>query len=251
MCDVCLQQQICFINLRAMFRSARARGAGVAALMRDEHHMSSQAADLVARFFAAVLEQMRRSKPDYARRSAFVVSSRVVRAQDLFAGEALIERRTNLRKAFYGLHRVGERLRIPARLGERLAAVMINTGARGATISCRGKNAEVVKSMTAYWQDRHPECFSAMLIDFRQRVASDGAGLTMEILSSSAVPTEPTIHGRPVCPDRYGEVEIEGILLTSSDRQKLEIQGMTYPWLPIDLAQRPQSRHLFGELLKI
>ena len=249
--DACLQQQINFINLRSIFRSALARGTSQSALMRDNFHMSKSTADLVANLFGQVIELMQKTTPVRTPQTVSTMPTRVVPARELFAKAELIELGSTLRMAQYGRLKIGDIIRIPARNDERVAAIMINLGAKGATIALRGKDCEVIKAMTAYWQIDHPESYCAMLVDIGGPIIGGDLGVTIEIVPSDIVPTEPTIHGRPARPERYGEIEIEGVLLTRLHDTESRILDASYDWMPVNLAELPQAQRMVGELLKL
>ncbi len=245
---VCLKERINFIDLRGLLIGAIKRGTSTTALMRDNVHLSEPAVGAVAELLAAVIGHMNATRPTRTAQSASIVPSRVVSADALFPQAALVQRGSSLRTAFYGRLATGETVRLPVREAERLSAIMINAAARGGTIAVRNSEREVIKSMTAYWSPEHPDCYTALLVDFARSLPGGPDGITMRIVGSDAVPTEHTIHEKPVAPDRYGELEIEGVLLTGCHPVEFAYSHQSYDWMPLDLGELPESHRLSERL---
>ena len=244
----CVKERINFIDFRSLLIGAVKRGASKTALMRDNLHLSEPAVGAVAEFLAAVMGRMNATRPTRTAHFASIVPSRMVGADTLFPQAALVQRESYLRAASYGRLTTGETLRLPVREAERLRAIMINATAKGGTIAVRNSEREVVKSMTAYWRPEHPERYSALLVDFARSPPGGPAGITMQIVGSDAVPTERTIHERPVSPDRYGEIEIEGVVLTGCHPVEVAYSRQSYDWLPLDLGELPETHRLSDRL---
>jgi hypothetical protein len=126
---------------------------------------------------------------------------------------------------------------------------MINVGAPGGTIAIRGGDTVVVKSMTIYWDKKRPELFGSIMIDFAHPLPG-GQGLSLHILGVDAVPTERTIHAKPILQNRYGAIEIEGVLLTRRERTEFNYSAPVYDWMPLDLAELPEVRQLVARLAR-
>jgi glycosyltransferase involved in cell wall biosynthesis len=245
---VCLKERINFIDFRGILIGAVRRGGSKAAMMRDNFHLSKSATGAVAEFLAAVIGRMNATRPARTTHFASILPSRTLGADMLFPQDALVQHESYLRTASYGRLTAGETAHLPVREAERLRAIMINAAAKGGTIAVRNSESEVIKSMTAYWSPEHPERYSALLIDFARSPPGGPAGITMQIVGSEAVPTERTIHERPVVPDRYGELEIEGVLLTGCHPVELAYSRQSYDWLPLDLGELPETHRLSDRL---
>jgi glycosyltransferase involved in cell wall biosynthesis len=242
--DVCIKERINFIDLRRMVLGAIGQGTPRDMLMRDDCHLSDGAGDAVADFIASVMRRMGASSSSSVSRSDVVVPSRVLYATDLVPPAALVARGSSLRSALHARVVRGDVVGIPVRAGERLAGVMINIGAKGGTIALRSDGMKVVKSLTAYWNPDRPDWYCAMFIDIAQPLLGGPAGVTLEIVDQDAVPTERTLHAKPVLPDRYGEIEIEGVLLTGERAVDFASAGPCYGWMPLDLGELPEAERL-------
>jgi hypothetical protein len=246
--EVCVKEQINFIDLRRMVLEAIARGASCDSLMRDDCHLSDRAGDAVAEFLAAVIRRMNATMPALVGRSTAIVPSRAVYANGLFPQSALVDRNSSQRSATYGRLVMGDVVRIPVRPTERLAGVLINTGAPGGTIALRNGETEIIKSMMLRWAPEQPDRYAAMFVDFAQPPIGGPSGITMAIADRDAVATERTIHAQPPLPGRYGEIEIEGVLLTESSTVEFGHACPHYDWMPLDLSELPEARHLSNQL---
>jgi hypothetical protein len=245
---ICMTECINFIDLRSQMVRAMHRGASRYSLMKDNCHISAGAAEEIATFFATVVRRMNGTSVTSVPRSASILQARVIYASELFPPTALVDRGTSLRSAFHGRLAIGDSVYIPMANDERLRGLMINIGALGGTVAIRGSEAEVIKSMTAYWDAEHPEWFGSLLIDFAHPLPSCAGGLTLQMVGPHAVPTEPTIYSKPILPGRYGEIEIEGVLLTKYD--KMHYSSPAYDWMPLDLGELPEARQLADGLLQ-
>jgi hypothetical protein len=134
---------------------------------------------------------------------------------------------------------------------ERLRGLMINVGAKGGTVMVRGGGTNVVKSMTAYWDAARPDFFGSLMVDFAHPLPGGAGGVTIQIVDADAVPTEPTLHSKPIIPGRYGEIEIEGALLIECDKMQYDYIGPTFGWLPLDLCELPEARQLRERLTNL
>jgi hypothetical protein len=237
-----------FIDLRGQLVGAMRRGAGLHSLMKDDYHISAGAADEVATFLAAVVRRMNATSVTPVPQSAAILQGRVVYARELFPLSALVDRGSSLRSAVHGRLAIGDSLYIPMAKNERLRGVMINVGAKGGTVAFRGREAVIIKSMTAYWDAEHPEWFGSLLID---PLPGGAGGLIMQIVDPDAVPTERTIHSKPILIGRYGELEIEGVLLTKFDMMQYNYSGPACNWMPLDLGELPEARQLADRLASI
>ena len=128
---------------------------------------------------------------------------------------------------------------------------MINLGAKGGTIAVCGSGTEVIKSLTTYWDAVSPDTFGSMMIDFAHPLPGGGDGLTIQLVGPDVAPTEPTIHRKPAIPGRYGEIEIEGALLTEVDRMTCDFAGPSYAWMPLDLCNLPEAQKLREGLARL
>jgi hypothetical protein len=68
------------------------------------------------------------------------------------------------------------------------------------------------------------------------------------MLKPDAVPTQPTIPSKPTVNGRYGELEIEGVLLTGCDPIQCHYLRPVYEWMPLDLGELPEGRRLVDRL---
>jgi hypothetical protein len=245
----CRQENLNFVNVRSMVRKALDAGADETALMRDNWHMSERANDLFAGFIGEFLDRLPTMPARKSRRVSSVLSSRMVAADRLFAQSALVERSSSLRSKYYGQLAKGAVINVPLAEDERIAALMVNAGAMGGTIAIRGRNAEAVKNLTFEWSNHKPEMFFSLLVDVAQPILGGQGGVTIEIIPDERMPTERTIHGRPAPPGRDGEVEIEGILVTSAIEAEFSFAATGYRGLPLDLGELPEGRRLFEALV--
>ena len=248
---VCVKERISFFDLRGLLIGAVKSGANGTALMRDNFHLSEPAIGAVAEFLAAVLGRMKATQPSRTAHLTSIVPSRMVGADALFPQGTLVRRESWLRAASYGRLTQGETMTLPVREAEHLRAIVINDAARGGTVAVGNGESEVIKSMTAYWRPEHPERYGALLVDFARSPPGGPAGITLQIVGSDAIPTEPTIHGRPAAPDRYGELEMEGVVLAGSHPVELAYSRQSYDWLPLDLSELPEAHRLSDRLVAI
>jgi hypothetical protein len=248
--DICLDEKINFINLRQLFRSAAA-GVSLSTLMRDGGHMSDAAARQVARFFAEIVAQVYGGEWSSDARSTPVFRARTIEAAQIFGANAMVKRESSIRSAFYGRLNLGETIRIPVQDTERLAGILINTGAKGGTVVIEGSNAEITKSLTVYWHEDHPEWYGALLVDVAGPILGGPSGVTMTVAPADRAPTERTLHGRPVLPNRYGEVEIEGVVVLERDCAAFEYLKLTCTQWPLDLGMTEAAKRLRDSLAKL
>jgi hypothetical protein len=241
---LCASERVAVVNLRECFRLALSQGGKLRPLMRDRAHMSSAAGKIVGRFFAEVADLVAGMLPIPTRFVSDAVTFRVVEAAELFPADRLVARESRLRGADFGCLKSGQVLRVPASNNERLAAVMINTGAKGATVAIQGSNGRIVKSLTCYWDPVQPEIFSSLLVDMVAPVLGGADGIEIAIVEDVAKPTEGTLTGRPVLGGRYGEVEVEGVLL-KGEQVRQQFTSMARSALPLDLADLPA----FGQMV--
>lgn len=246
--EICSKQGINFVDLRRIVREAIERGVPRDSLMRDDCHLSDAAGDAVAEFLAAIMRRTGATPSISVSRSHPILPSRVIRAEELFPQTALVDRGSALRSALHGRVKAADIIHIPARTGERLSGIMINTGAWGATVALRGAGVEVIKPLTVYWDSEHPDWYIAMFVDIAQPLLGGPAGVTLEIVDRDAVPTERTIHVKPPLPGRYGEIEIEGVLLIGDRPAYVSNSGPCYGWMPLDLGELPEAEHLRARL---
>jgi hypothetical protein len=250
-CDICREEGITYFNLHRLFRSLIAAGGSIAALMRDDCHISGSAGELVARFLAEIVDRAGSAAWSQSAQTASVVRARAIPASQFFPAETLVERKSSWRSAPYGRLNLGEVIGIPIGGGERLAGILINMGAKGGTVVIQGAGCEVTKSLTAYWDEAHPDQYSAMLVDIAQTIVGGPSGVTMKIVSSDRAPTERTLHARRVLPNRYGEVEIEGILAIGCDYMAFEFLKQTCAGMPLDLQTAPAAADLSQSLARL
>lgn len=246
--DFCASEQVNFIDLHALMLDAVGSGMEPSVLMRDDYHISCKTAEEVALFFASLVRRIHGTAGGSIRRSTPIVERRVIGATELFGPSALVSRHSSLRSAILGRLMPGEKIRIPLRQDERLRGVMINTGAPGGTVAFRSSNAEIVKSMTAYHDPRHRTRFESLLIDFAHPFLGGASGVTMEMLAPNAAATEHTVHGKPVSAECYGEVEIEGVLVTGRNNVQFDYDSPAYDWLPLDLQELKEAEVMIGRL---
>jgi glycosyltransferase involved in cell wall biosynthesis len=249
----CLTEGINFIDLRSHLDLAMRRGGNRNLLLRknDDSHLSPGAAEEVAAFLATVIKRMNATSVTFMPQSAPILQARVAFAEELFPPSALVVRGSSLRSARYGRLAIGESIAIPMANNERLRGVMINVGAKGGTVAIRGSGAEIIKSMTIYWDAKHPEWFGAFLIDFAHPLPGGVGGLIVEMLGPDAVPTQPTMHSKPIVTGRYGELEIEGVLLTSCDPMQCHYSSPVYDWMPLDLGELLEGQQLVDRLASL
>jgi SAM-dependent methyltransferase len=219
--------------------------------MRDNSHLSAAAGEVLGGLFSALMDRMATSQPTFAEFAGAMVASRVVPAVELFSVDRLVVRQSSLRGATYGRLLAGDLLRLPAGESERIAAIMLNTGAKGGTVAIRGGNSEVIKPLTSYWREAEPEVFSSYLVDILAPVTGGAGGITIEIVDKDRTPTEPTLMCRPVLPGRYGELEIEGVLLNATTESAQTAIAPVYDWLPLDLANLPEVSVMVGALASL
>jgi hypothetical protein len=194
---------------------------------------------------------MRETTISVVPQSAAIVPVKVVYATELFPPAALVDRGSSLRSALHGRLAIGETLHIPTQDKERVRGVMVNVGAKGGTVMLRSREAEIIKSMTIYFDAKHPDWFSSLLVDFSYPLAGGCGGVTMQLMGSEVVPSEPTIHAKPLIPGRYGKIEIEGVLLSECENARLDYSCPVYDWMPFDLAELPEARQLLDRLCKL
>ena len=245
----CRQNYLNFINLRHMFRMAIRAGVGETALMRDNWHMAERPSELFAGFLGELLVRLSVMPVRKSRRISSALSTRIVPAERLFPPGALVKRSTSLRSEYYGKLAKGSVLNVPIGEGERVAGLMVNVGAKGGTVAIRGSNAQVVKSLTFDWSNHQPEVFFSLLVDIAKPIIGGADCVTIEIVPDEMTPTERTIHGRPAPPGRDGEVEIEGILITSEREADCSFAMTSYCGLPLDLRELPEADRLFAALV--
>ncbi len=248
---ICEAERINFIDVRRLVLEAIGRGASQTGLMRDDYHISERAADEVAAFLEAVVRRMDSAPAAHVRQSASILRSRVVPAQEMFPSSALVHRSSSLRSGSHGRLMPGDVVDIPMRSTERLRGLMINVAAKGGTIAVRGDGTEVIKSLTVYWDAASLDIFGSMMIDFAHPLPGGSGGLTIELVGSDVIPTEPTIHRKPIIPGRYGEIEIEGALLTELDQMTCDFTASSYDWLPTDLGELPEAQKLREGLARL
>jgi len=242
--DICVEERINFIDIRRLVIEAIGHGAKQADLMRDDYHLSERAAEAVAAFLEAIVRLIDATTVTFQSQSASVLQSRAIYASQLFPPSALISRGSSLRAALHGRLGIGETVHLPMASTERLAGLMMNVGSKGGMVVLRGNGPEVVKSMTTYWNPARPDSFGSAMIDFGHPLPGGVAGVTIQIVDPDAVPTEPTIHCKPIIPGRYGEIEIEGALLIECDRIQYDHTCPNVDWLPLDLRQLPEAQGL-------
>jgi hypothetical protein len=245
----CRQENLNFVNVRSMVRRALHSGADETALMRDDWHMTERASELFAGFVNAFLDRLRTMPARKSRRVSSALSGRIVPAEQLFPRGALVKRTSSLRSEYYGRLAKGAVINVPLAVDERVAALMVNAGAKGGTIAIRGRNAEAIKNLTFEWSNYKPEMFFSLLVDVAQPIIGGEGGVTIEIVPDERMPTEPTIHGRPAPPGRDGEVEVEGILVTSAIEAECSVAAANYRGLPLDLGELPEGGRLFEALV--
>jgi hypothetical protein len=246
---ICVAEGINFIDIRRLVLLAMMRGARRDVLMRDDYHISEQTSDELAAFLATVVKRMNAKSAATVPQSASIVEARVVYASELFARTALVDRGSSLRSALHGRLAIGETLHVPMRRNERLRGIMINVGAQGGTIELRSGEVEIIKSMTTYWTADRPESFGSLLIDFAHPLLGGAEGVTIRMVDRDVVPTQPTIHAKSILPGRYGEIEIEGVLLTECNTVQFDYEGPTHSWMPIDLGELSEAQGLAYRLV--
>jgi hypothetical protein len=246
--EICMAEGINFIDMRRLVLGAIERGASRDALMRDDYHISEHTSDELATFLATVIKSMNAKSTVIAPQSASIVQARVAYASELFSRAALVDRGSSLRSALHGRLAIGETLHIPMRSNERLRGMMVNVGAQGGTIALRSGEVEVIKSMTSYWTADHPEQFGSLLIDFAHPLLGGAEGVTIRMVGLDVIPTEPTIHTKSMLPGRYGEIEIEGVLLTECNNVQFDYGGPAYSWMPIHLGELSEAQDLADRL---
>jgi len=249
--EICMKERINFIDLRSIVLGAINQGADRNALMHDDYHISCRAADETASFLAAIVRRMNETTFTLVPQSASILRGRVVDARELFPSAALVDRGSSLRSAFHGRLVIGDILHIPLGHNERVRGIMINVGAKGGTISLCGGELEIIKSMTSYWDAEHPDWFGSLLIDFAYPLLGSVQGVTIKIVGPDVAPTERTIHSKATLPGRYGEIEIEGVLLTECDNAQYDYFGPAYDWMPLDLSELSEGRQLSERLASL
>jgi glycosyltransferase involved in cell wall biosynthesis len=246
--EICIKEQINFIDMRRIVLGAIEQGVPRDILMRDDCHLSDDAGEALSEFLAAILRGRSANSSNFvAQYSASMRPSRVVYASEIFPPAGLVDRGSALRAAQYGRIVRGEAVHIPVGAGERLSGVMINNGAKGAMVALRSGDREVIKSMTAYWNPENPDEYCAMFVDIAQPLRGRPAGVTIEIVDADAVPTEPTLHAKSGLPGRYGEIEIEGVLLVGEDASQITYAGPQFDG-PLDLSELPDALRLRDRL---
>lgn len=249
--EICKAEQVSFLDVRNLLDQALRLDVSRASLMKDDYHISAAVAEEVAATLAAILARMNESEVEYVSRSATILQARVLEAWELFSPSDLIDRGSSLRSALYGRLTMGNSLRVHLAQDEYLRAIMINVGAPGGTVAIRDDKAAIVKSMTVYWDEKQPDSFGSILIDFAHPLPGGTGVLVMQMLGVDAIPTERTIHVKPMLAGRYGVIEIEGMLLSRQDRLEFNHTAPVYNWMPLDLAELPEVRQLADRLARL
>ncbi len=162
------------------------------------------------------------------------------RHPELFPPERLVDRESSLRSATFGSLRTGETLRLDVTDQERIAALMINTGAKGGTVAIRGGGNEAIKALTIYWRKNQPDIYSSILVDMAAPITGGPEGVTVEIVDKDRAPSEKTLEVKPTLPGRYGEIEIEGALITRTRSEQHAFSAPSYGDLPLNLGTLPE-----------
>ena len=105
--------------------------------------------------------------------------------------------------------------------------------------------------MTTYWTADRPDLFGSLLVDFANPLPGGAGGVTIRVVGPEAVPTERTIHAKPILPGRYGEIEIEGVLLTECSNVQFDYWGPVYNWMPLDLGELLEAQCLADRLASL
>jgi SAM-dependent methyltransferase len=248
---VCAAAGVSIINLRIILRRALFEGATVSALMRDGSHLSAAAGAVLGELLSALIDRMAASRPAMAEIVSEVIATRVVPSAELFSADRLVTHESSLRRATCGRLRTGDVLRVPARQNERIGAILLNTGAKGGIVAIRGAAGEVIKSLTSYWHEADPEAFSSYIVDILAPVTGGDAGIAIEIVDKDWTPTETTLMNRRILPGRYGEIEIEGILLCGTEASTEKAVVPVYDWLPLDIAAMPEASLMVTALARL
>ena len=196
----CRAENVHFINLRRIFLTALENGGSEAVLMRDAAHLSRAAGKIFARFVSDVLDRMAVSRPAANGDVRDDASFRVIPSSELFAAGRLIEWSSSYRSAIHGRLGIGDVLQIPIDADERLAAIMINTGAFGGTVAVSNGERTATKCMTIYRNADLPDQFHSILVDIVQPIKGGRQGATIEIVAEGTSPSEGTLEGRPTIP---------------------------------------------------
>jgi hypothetical protein len=247
--DFCMRSGVPFLDLRKLFQHLVHSGCcDAAALMRDDFHMSENAAECLAAFFRGALKaggtvprpKGRRGEPP---------RSRVLGAADLFPQDALVVRKTSHRGAAFGAMSTGSSISVPVGADEKLAGLMVNAGAIGGTVRISGRSHSVIKQLNLKWSVQ-PNRNWAVFVDIAGPALGGPDGVRIDVVDSGTSPTETTVHvGKPL-KDETPRIEIEGFLLTAADSNDRGVLTLKHA-LPLDLSTLPAGEKLRRELLSV
>ena len=237
-------------NVSAAFREAVKKGATRAHLMRDHAHMSIPMTVPVGRAIAECVAEMQTARSEQITQTISVSETRRVMASDLVDASKIVERKSSLRGTRCALLRTGDELRIPVGADEVLSGIMIDTGAKGAVCTFSGAGPTAAKRLIMRWNDATPDHFSLMYVDLFQEVSGGPDGVTMRVEPETVEPTEQMLHGRSALPGRYGEVHVEGFLITKKQLRPVEVPATIYHGLPLNLAAFPSQAGLDEALIQ-
>lgn len=224
----CLSCGVPFLDVASLFRSALDQGVSTKDfLMRDNAHMSSAVTPLVAMWLHESIQTTRSLSTLIYELAVDLHDFRYITASEFTPSQNLFMRGTSVRKTEHILLSTENPLTFPANTDEVLFSLMVNIGALGATIKIEGEKSFLFKEMTIYWDTQRPDWEIETLIDLSQQIEGSSRGINLTIAPQGTKPTEPTLHGKPSLPGRYGEIEIEGALLMSREAQSRSITTRT------------------------
>ncbi|HZP19812.1 MAG TPA: hypothetical protein VFB16_06330 [Bauldia sp.] len=245
--DICLRLGLNYLSVRTLVLRAIAAGVPTATLMRDEWHMSDAVADLLAGLLAGIIATLDRARPVLTARREKVQALRTVPAPHLFQENRIGALASSLRQASYGLLAAGMRIEVALAEGERVGGIMVNGGGNGANLVLRGER-EVVKRVNFEWSGYRPKPFFSVFVDLAEPLAGSSGTVTIELAGDDRLPTERTIHERPLNAEVPREVELEAVFITGPERD-LDFVSRSYPGLPLDLGELGETERFYRALL--
>ncbi len=204
--------------------------------MRDDWHVSEPAAYLIAGFVGEIFDRVQTTSIKSFRRISSL-KVRVLPADDVFPPETLVQRASH----FALLFTAGFGRALPVGRDEQVAGIMVNVGAPGGSLRIQGPDGAVVKSLTFKWSGQEPSVYFSLLADLARPVRGGPDYVTVEIVRDDIPPTEATVHGVPPPKKRDSEIEIEGVLVLSTQEASSVESVWDCPDLPLDLSALPET----------
>jgi hypothetical protein len=203
------------LNLAELFRQAVLLGADPALLMIDDAHQSPHLAPLIASVVKQAVRAVRLHPPTISLIALPTCSYRMIAAAPLVAPSRRVHRSSALRSAAMAALLEGESLNLAVAETEFVRGLMLNFGAAGGMVEVVGSRSRLVASLVTHWDNMNPLAFMSVFVEFKEPVQGGQSGVRIQVLPQCTEPTEPVLHRRLVHPELYGEVQIEGVLITT------------------------------------